>query len=48
MPYSLNHFPPEALHRNEYSQPSDVWAAAGVIWELLTGKVYELYFEYLF
>ncbi|PIK45145.1 putative tyrosine-protein kinase [Apostichopus japonicus] len=39
MPYSLNHFPPEALHRNEYSQPSDVWAAAGVIWELLTGKL---------
>ncbi|PIK55666.1 TK/RTKC protein kinase [Apostichopus japonicus] len=39
MPYSLNHFPPEALHRNEYSQPSDVWAAAGVIWEVITGQL---------
>ncbi|XP_071852866.1 tyrosine-protein kinase CSK-like [Apostichopus japonicus] len=39
VPYSLNHFPPEALHRNEYSQPSDVWAAAGVIWEVITGQL---------
>ncbi|PIK49289.1 putative tyrosine-protein kinase, partial [Apostichopus japonicus] len=39
MPPSLNHFPPETLHRNEYSRPSDVWSAAGVIWEILAGTL---------
>ncbi|XP_071848420.1 tyrosine-protein kinase FRK-like isoform X1 [Apostichopus japonicus] len=36
---SLNNFAPEAMYRNEYSSPADVWSTAVVIWELLTGKL---------
>ncbi|KAJ8021970.1 Muscle, skeletal receptor tyrosine-protein kinase [Holothuria leucospilota] len=37
---SLNQFPPEAIQRNDYSQKSDVWSTAVVIWEILSnGKL---------
>ncbi|KAJ8030570.1 Fibroblast growth factor receptor 3 [Holothuria leucospilota] len=33
---SLNDFAPEALFRNEYTQKSDVWSLAVVLWEVLS------------
>ncbi|KAJ8038155.1 Ephrin type-A receptor 5 [Holothuria leucospilota] len=32
-----NQFAPEALIRNEYIKASDVWSAANLIWEILSG-----------
>lgn len=34
---SVNQLAPEALLRNEYTQGSDVWSVAVVIWEIMTG-----------
>ncbi|KAJ8021957.1 Ephrin type-A receptor 1 [Holothuria leucospilota] len=36
---SLNQFPPEAIQRNDYSQKSDVWSTAVVIWEILSNGI---------
>ncbi|KAJ8048545.1 Ephrin type-A receptor 3 [Holothuria leucospilota] len=33
---SINDLPPEALLRNEYSQASDMWCVAVVLWKLMT------------
>ncbi|KAJ8048563.1 Ephrin type-A receptor 3 [Holothuria leucospilota] len=33
---SINDLPPEALHRNEYTQASDVWCVAVILWKLMT------------
>ncbi|KAJ8048313.1 Vascular endothelial growth factor receptor 1 [Holothuria leucospilota] len=33
---TLNQFAPEALSKNEYTQASDVWSTANVIWEILS------------
>ncbi|PIK38602.1 putative fibroblast growth factor receptor 1-A-like isoform X4, partial [Apostichopus japonicus] len=34
--FTLNRFPPESLFRNEYTNESDVWSTAVVIWEILS------------
>jgi hypothetical protein len=36
-PKPIRYLSPEALHKNRYSEKSDVWALGVTVWELLTG-----------